>query len=39
VWGLLCGVTLWYSLVPSCQDAFPFRVETLALGRLFLSDL
>ena len=29
VWGLLCGVTLWYSLAPDCQDSSLSKVATL----------
>jgi hypothetical protein len=24
----LCSVTLWFSLAPDCQDAFPLRAVT-----------
>lgn len=37
MWGLLCGVTLWHSLAPNCQNTFAFRAITLALGKPFLS--
>lgn len=32
VWWLLCGVTLWYSSTPKCQDSFPHRTVTLKDG-------
>lgn len=30
----LCGLTLWCSLAPVCQDTFQSRAVTLALGKL-----
>lgn len=29
VWGLLCSVTLWYSLAPGCQGTVPLRAMKL----------
>lgn len=39
VWGLLCGVTLGYSLTPDCWDTFLFRGAALTLRKPFSSDL
>lgn len=39
LWGVLCGMSLWYSLTPDCQDSFLFRAvkHKLYKGLLMLT--